>query len=145
MYELMVSPEVAGYILAVKEKLHHTTATETVAFLLDIRFNQLDTDLLPLTPVATTQRLRVYLRERHAASLTASSSRFGVAPGHFARVILVQLFSQDPLLLGVSPKAVTKETAKTPNIMQLTPVSETDPAPQHAQYDATASFDSLLS
>ena len=71
MYELMVSPEVAGYILAVKEKLHHTTATETVAFLLDIRFNQLDTDLLPLTPVATTQRLRVYLRERHSASLKA--------------------------------------------------------------------------
>lgn len=147
MYELSVSPEIAGYILAVQQKCNHKTATETVAFLLDIRFNQLDTTGLSIPPLDHPTRMRVYLKPRHFEALQEVSRQFGIAPGHLARVMLVQLFSQNPLLLGVQPRG-EPDTGQPPQdakeVVESLPHHTLSVVSDNTAFDAAASFDSLL-
>lgn len=151
MHELSVSPEIAGYILAVQQKCNHKTATETVAFLLDIRFyNQLDTTELSVFPIDHPTRMRVYLKPRHFEALQQVSIQFGIAPGHLARVILVQLFSQNPLLLGVQPRGEPDMQQDAQDVGNARQVVESPPhhtlsvVSDNTAFDAAASFDSLL-
>lgn len=150
MYELSVSPEIAGYILAVQHKFNHKTATEAVAFLLDFRFNQLDTTGLSVPPIDHPTRMRVYLKPRHFEALQQVSIQFGIAPGHLARVILVQLFSQNPLLLGIQPRAepdtrqATQDVGDTGEVIELLPHHPLPAETKNTTFDAAASLDSLL-
>lgn len=153
MYELSVSPEIAGYILAVQHKFNHKTATEAVAFLLDFRFNQLDTTGLSVPPIDHPTRMRVYLKPRHFEALQQVSIQFGIAPGHLARVILVQLFSQNPLLLGIQPRAEPDTRQATHDarnaqdrrkVVELLPDQTLPAVPKNTDFDAAASLDSLL-
>lgn len=156
MHELSVSPELAGYILSLKKELNHKSATETVAFLFDIRVNKLTLTLPEVTPVEKPKRSRVYMKERHFQLFQQLGTRFGLPPGQIAKLLLLQLFSNDPLLLGAEAglatdsksdfRGVKASKEETSNVKPLPTTSARPLMSDHTKkkVDALGAIDSLI-